>query len=499
VGVVTAVDTADPEPPLPADPFASSFDARPVFILGCLIAIYIVVFGTLTWRQQSNFGTFGFDMGIYDQGIWLVSHFKYPFDTVRGLNYFGHHVNIITLLFVPAYWLGAGPHFLYLVETIAMAAGAIPVWLLARDKTDPWVALVPAGAYLLFPSLEWINWWHFHPDALIITPLLFAWWLATRKNWRWFVVALVFALLAKEDAALAVLAMGFVLWVRKERKWAYITAAAGFVWFLIATKLIIPYANHGKEAFYEELFPGLGHSMFQILFNIVRHPSRVYRFAVLSDRLKYYRQLIFPVAGLGLGAPLVLLIGGPQLLVNIVSAHQPTHDIRYHYSSILIAVIFIATVESFCRIANRGEGWKIAVVALLVVSSVLSNREWSPSPIGRQYHSGIWAQPQARHATVNRALKLIRPDDKVTATYYLVPHITHRQYAYEFPNPFRVANWGINGEDPPDAKTSNTLFLDTTLNGTDESLYETLVGPYGPFKIVFSEDGIVVARRKKWF
>ena len=166
-------------------------DFVPIVLLAGVIALYIVVFGTLTWMQQTNFGTFGFDMGIYDQGIWLLSRFKNPFDTVRGLNYFAHHVNVITLAFVPFYWLGAGPHFLYLIETIWMALGALPVWLLARDRLGGrWLPLGLAASFLLYPSLEWINWWHFHPDALIITPLLFAWWLATRgvgagSRWRW--------------------------------------------------------------------------------------------------------------------------------------------------------------------------------------------------------------------------------------------------------------------------------------------------------------------------
>ena len=75
-----------------------------------MVGTYVGVFGSLTWHQQSNFGTFGFDMGIYDQAIWLLSRFKDPFVTVRGLEYFGHHVNPITVLFVPAYCLGAGPH-----------------------------------------------------------------------------------------------------------------------------------------------------------------------------------------------------------------------------------------------------------------------------------------------------------------------------------------------------------------------------------------------------
>ena len=163
---------------------------RPSVAAGLLIATYIGVFGRLTWAQHENFGTFGYDMGLYDQGIWLLSRFKDPFVTIRGLHFFEHHVNLITVLFVPAYWLGAGPHFLYLVETVWMALGAVPLYLLARDRLESgWLGVAVAACFLLDPSLEWINWWHFHPDALIITPLLFAWWLATRRSWGWFAVA----------------------------------------------------------------------------------------------------------------------------------------------------------------------------------------------------------------------------------------------------------------------------------------------------------------------
>ena len=140
---------------------------RPSVAAGLLVATYIGVFGRLTWAQHENFGTFGYDMGLYDQGIWLLSRFKDPFVTIRGLHFFQHHVNLITVLFVPAYWLGAGPHFLYLVETVWMALGAVPLYLLARDRLESgWLGVAVAACFLLYPSLEWINWWHFHPDAI---------------------------------------------------------------------------------------------------------------------------------------------------------------------------------------------------------------------------------------------------------------------------------------------------------------------------------------------
>jgi uncharacterized membrane protein len=466
---------------------------RPVALLGLLVGTYVAVFGSLTWAQQSNFGTFGFDMGIYDQGIWLVSRFKNPFDTVRGLNYFAHHVNIITLLFVPFYWLGAGPHFLYFVETLAMAAGAVPIWLLARDRLEnEWAALGLAAAYLLYPSLEWINWWHFHPDALIITPLLFAYWLATRRSWRWFTVAVVVALFCKEDAALAIFVLGlFIAW-RWERRVGLLTAVAGAVWFILCTKLIIPTANGGIQAFYEELFPGFGHTVTDIAWNIVRHPSRVIRLGSMHDRLTYYRQMLAPVAFLPLAAIPVLLIGGPQVLVNVVSGHPYTHDIRFHYSAIVIAAVFLATVESVALLGRTQSGRRF-LVGVVAATALATNVAWSPSPLGVKYHSGIWAKAQPKHAAANAAVAMVPSGAGVSATYYLVPHLTHRVHIYEFPNPFVVANWGVHGERPPKPSNADYLVIDTALVGDKQVLFQRLLTT--EFEKVFDRDGIVVAKR----
>jgi uncharacterized membrane protein len=472
-------------------------DRRPLAVLVALVLAYVVVFGRLTWAQQSNFGTFGFDMGIYDQGIWLLSRFKNPFVTVRGLEYFGHHVNPVTLAFVPFYRLGAGPHFLYLVETVWMALGAVPLWLLARDRLgNPWTALVLAAAYLLYPALEWINWWHFHPDALITTPLLAAWLFATRRRWRPFAAAVALALLCKEDAALAVLALGAVLALRGERRVGAATAVAGAAWFVLAARVVIPWANHGVGPLYEDLFPQFGSSVGEIFLNVLRHPGLVVRLAVQPDRITYYTQLLAPVAFLPLLAPALLLIGAPQAAINAISAHGYTHDIHYHYSAIVIAALFLATVEACARLGDRPSRQRF-LVGLVGAAALAGNVAWSPSPLGVRFHSGIWAAPQPKHAAANQALRLVPAGAGVSATYYLVPHLSHRVHIFEWPNPWVVTNWGVRGENPPDPATADYLVVDTALNGQNQALYERLTRPGGEFRVVFSQDGIVVARRAR--
>ena len=484
--------------PGPREPLYVSYlklpRAGPVTGLVVLMLGYIGVFGTLTYQQQSNYGTFGFDMGIYDQGIWLVSHFKNPFDTIRGLDYFGHHVNIITLLFAPAYWLGAGPHFLYAVETAWLAAGAIPIWLLGRDRLQSsWMALGLSAAYLLYPSVEWINWWHFHPDALIIAPLMFAYWLATRQRWGWFWVAIAVTLSCKEDAGLAVFALGLCLWLKlRHRAQGLIVSIAGAAWFLICTKLIIPFANGGGEPFYVSLFPGLGSSVFSIIGNLVFHPTRWLKLVAAQSRWTYYAQVFWPVALLPLLEPLVLLIALPQLLINTISGISYTHDIHYYYTSIIVAGVFLAVVEA-CAKRGRTQAGRRFMVGLTLSAALAANVAWGPSPISVDFHSGIWAQPSPQDQAINEAISIVPKDASVSATYNIDDHMTHRVLIYEYPNPWVVTNWGINNLKPPDPSKVDWLVLDISTTGNQSILYETLEAR--EFKVVFNQEGILVLHR----
>lgn len=468
----------------------------PEVVLAASVAAYVLILGSLTWAQQSNFGTYGFDMGLYDQGIWLLSRFKEPFLTGRGLNFFAHHVNPITLLFVPAYWLGAGPHFLYLIETVWMALGALPVWLLARDRLgNSWLGVALGAAFLLHPSLEWINWFQFHPDALTVTPLLFAYWLAGRRRWGWFAVAVAAALACKEDAALAVAVLGLLLLLRGERRAGLLTAAAGVSWFLIATDVIIPLAGGGTGPYYyQQFFPGFGNSPGAILGNLVFHPSRIVDLATQPDRLTYYQQVLAPVAFLPLAAPLVLAVGAPQALVNVASGHALTHDARFQYTAIVLAAVFLATVEAIALL-GRAPGARRFLVGLVAATALATNVAWSPSPLGVHYRTGIWVKAQPRLAAANRVIELVPGDAGVSASAALLPHLTHRVHAYEFPNPWIAANWGLRGENLPDPASVDYLLVDTQALGDRRPLYERLVGPNGQFRVVNSRDGIVMARR----
>jgi uncharacterized membrane protein len=479
-----------------------SNDHRPVVVLGILIGLYLAIFSFLTWRQHTYFGTAGFDMGIYDQGLWLLSRFREPFVTVRGLNYFGHHANYATIVLVPAYWLGAGPRFLYLFETAVLAAGAVPIWLLARERLkSEWLSVTLAASYLLHPAVGWINWWHFHPDALLITPLLYAYWFATRQCWKWFALCAGLVMLTKEDGALAMTAFGLVLLLRRLWKPGLATIVAGASWFLMTTRLLIPRANGGLHPLYDELFPAYGSSFVEIAGTMLLHPSRVIQDLTEQSRLWYFLQLVAPVAFAPLVAAPVLLIALPQLLVNSLSSHELTHDIHFHYSAIPVAAILLATVESFRRVTRR---WtRRTMAALVLVASLAGQFLWGPMPLARTFDDGFWATPNARVRAMKFAVNEVPKGVGVSGTESFVPHLTHRPRIYVWPQPFEVVKdyWGVEGSVPPDPESVDYIIIDLAHPDTYEvypqsaELFEFLISS-GKFELVFDIHDIYVARRR---
>ena len=93
------------------------------------IATFSILFGSLAVVNHRNYGTWAYDGAIYDQAIWLVSRGEQTFMSVRGMDVWGHHLNLVFFLFAPAYWLGAGPEFLYVVQNFVIALAALPIYL----------------------------------------------------------------------------------------------------------------------------------------------------------------------------------------------------------------------------------------------------------------------------------------------------------------------------------------------------------------------------------
>jgi uncharacterized membrane protein len=466
-------------------------------LLGALVITWIVVFGALVRLRQDRLASFDFDMGIHDQSIWLLAHLR-GFITVRGLQVFGHHATIGYLLYVPFSWLGAGPDFLNVSQVVIAGLGAVPVYLLARHRSrNAWLALALGAAFLLHPALQFFMAELFHPEVIAITPLLCAYYASVRRAWGWFAVFAVLAVCWKEDIALTVMLLGLLVALRGDRKVGFWTAGLSLAWFLAWTLAIFPILDHGSIQS-AGLYSDVGGSPGGIARMLFTHPSRITSRIASHDTGSYLWKLGAPFALVGLAAPLVLALGVPQALLNLISNVPWTKTITFHYAALPLVAVTLASVEGACWLARRiGHAFAAPVLAVVVLASAAATTvAWGPSPVGAEYRHGIWPlELSPRVANGRAALAVVPGSASVAASYNLVPQLSERADVYTYPNPWESRNFGIDGWPRRSPATVDWIVLDEEITSADDQkLYHRLIAD-GRFVQVFERDGYVVARR----
>ncbi len=466
----------------------------PPVALGILVAAFVVTFTVLVIRRHEQFGSFAYDMGIFDQNVWLFAHGE-QFITVRGLPALGHHGSFGLALFAPAYWLGAGPNFLNAVQVTTLALGAVPLYLLARHRgLGQWPACALGAVWLLCPAVQFMNQELFHPEAMALTPLLCAYLCSVRRSWGWFTFWIVLAMSWKEDVAIAVLMIGLLVAWRGDRRVGLLTAAVAAIWFALVSYVMLPEVS-GLPNHYEALYDGVGGSPGGILETAFRDPGRLTSRIFSGESGNFALELIAPFGFVALLAIGTLLIGLPQFLLDVLSDVGWTREITFHYAALPTVALALATVEAVSRLGRRfGTRVVAALAAVVVLGGLVTTVVYGPSPLGdedRYWPSRPAAEVRARQAAVDAV-----PDGAaVSASYLLVPHLTHRERIYMFPNPWQASYWGYRDRKQHDPGVVEWIVVDRlTLGASDTAVLESILDT-GEFRVVFERGPLLAARR----
>ena len=467
----------------------------PALLLFLITGWYAFRFSQLVIARHEQFGSFDYDLGIYDQGIWLLGKGR-QFVTVRGLPFLGHHWNPAVGIFVPFYRLGAGPNLLNVAQACAVASGAVPTYFAARRLLgNSWFALMLAVAYLGHPSSGWLIQELFHPETMAIPFVLAAWAFAEHERWRWYAGAVVVALLWKEDIALAVAMLGLVIVVRKNRRYGLITFVASLAYFVFATKLMIPQLL-GRSAFYEDLFGPLGKTPTELARNAIVNPDLYFKVLREHNAENYADQVLRPFGYVGLLSPTSLLIGIPQFFVNLLNTLSFIWDPKYHYVAMPLVSTTVAMVRGIAgrtRVASR---WGLVLLVGLFTFGV---RNTGIGPWSEKANDGYWPNgEQSTTPTYRRALAFVPRDPSVVTSspYFLTPHLTHRFEAYTFPNPWRASYWAVNGENPRSGvRVDYVIMNEAVLGPADRATYDEVVVRSGVFAEVHREGSVIVWKR----
>jgi uncharacterized membrane protein len=416
-------------------------DREFLVVLFALIGAYIALFLTLSLLRYANFTASSFDSAIFSQTIWLLSKFKAPFSTIRGMNLFGDHMAPMLFFMVPLYWIKGNIPALLTVQTIAIGLGALPLYLLARDKLESrGLALAIGAAFLIYPALEHMNLFDFHPETIGLTLLLFAFLAIDRKHTGWFYVCCIGAAFCKEDMALAVLVLGILVYFLYDKRAGKIVTIGSALYFLVTVFILIP--KLGPAGYqYSGRLEQFGNTPLEAAKNFFLHPLRTLNILATRENLRYIFDLLLPVAFLSLFAPVYLLPAIPAFVINMISSFQYQHTILSQYTAGIIPFIFIALVFGLRRVKNWADGSfrpKLvlgSLAAVIVLCSLAANFYYSPSPLSGNWNTRLYTSD--RHVDIVReGLSKIPEDAPVSAQVFLLAKLSKREKLYMFPNPF---------------------------------------------------------------
>ena len=413
---------------------------RPVPIM-LMMAGYVVHFGVVAVDTLRGFSVPAFDFGVFDQGVWLLSRFQDPFVTVMGRNLFGDHSSYILVLVAPLYWLYPHGAALLVLQCLAIALGAVPVYLVARHFNLNFIlASLLAGAYLFDPAVQQVTLEGFHPECFL--PFFFGMAIYAAICWkpRLLVVMVVLSLLVKEDVGLLVIPLGLWICFRRNRRWGLGMMAGGAAWSAITTVVIMPAilgyfspSDQGRMPFGG--LQGFIHTL---------PPAKMWAYLKAQSRPFYLWQMLLPTGFGFVLFPEIAAVCVFALAENYLSPDPYEHQILWHYSLAPSAILLIGTAHAVG--VQRRRLARVLVPFVAIACSAVACSLWGLMPFSA--HPPIVPQVDSPQNRENAALvAMIPPNAVVSADTYFVAQLDHRSQIYLWPTPFRTGNYGSFSED----------------------------------------------------
>lgn len=476
---------------------------RKFWIVMGLISVAVICFCVFyiyyLCARQTAFQTNAEDFGIMDQAIWNTIHGSVLHQTIcnsisdtncaslAGYTRFAIHFEPILFPISLLYFIWSDPRILLVLQTVVVAIGAYPAFWLARLRLrNEWLAGIFALLYLIYPAQLQATTYDFHAVTLTAALLLFTlYFMYTRQTLCFFVFAIL-SMACKEDIPLVIAA--FALWsIIFQRRWKSglaLTLFAG-VWFIVATKVIMPHFSPTGQAMLISRYSGTG-GVGAIARNVLLHPITFLRTYVFEPaHLAYIHSLLAPagyipkphgggIFYLPLLAPWILVMAVPSIAVNLLSSNPQQYTGLFQYNAEIVPVIIFSTIEALvvvrwfshiciaalarrqaAKVENgglvtglssvlsmqtgRSRWWQrvapTALICLLLVGVMLSALRTDyyfhgqlPFSIGFQ-----WPQSSAHTALAQRFIDMIPPEASVSAQTKLVPHLSQRKSIYMFP------------------------------------------------------------------
>lgn len=181
-----------------------------------LAVVFFVAYTLLSVTRYRRMLTMSWDLGIFEQAVRSYSQLHAPVADLKGpgFNILGDHFSPITALMAPFYRVFPTPVTLLVAQALLFAVSVIPIARVSAHLLGRGRGLAIGTAYALSWGVQKAVEFDFHEIAFAMPLLAFALEAVLRRRWAaamWWALPLVFV---KEDMGVTAAAIGAIVWWR---------------------------------------------------------------------------------------------------------------------------------------------------------------------------------------------------------------------------------------------------------------------------------------------
>lgn len=508
-------------------------------VLATAWAVFLALTIFLSYQRYLTYQTNTWDLGINMQALWTTAYQgRFLYYTAElswnsSGSLMGVELTTFLLALAPLYRVVPGALTLFVVQSAAVCASSLPLYLLAVRRTTRRASLCIALAYLFSAPLLGGLFYDFHSEAFVPLFGLTVWYGWETRKPRLLAISAVALLSVIEftPLILGAIALMFLLeglWSWKVKhssvdrtylRWMVflplvvlaLCAVLTPIWFTIP-KLISPSTPPIHQA------GVLGGNLSQILVNVL-NPTLVAQALSVhrSSKLIYLEVMLLAGLVLWVLRPRQVLPALPWIAVMLL-ASTTGYDVAAgnQYTFLDFPFLLPATASGYALVRRRLDGlraarsvlpvpptaaqlrsrWRrrsqlgrqsaltIALVGGLVLGFGVSQVDWSPlSPYSMNWEK-VYEVPSAHTHLLDQAARLVPPTASIAAEPDLFPQFADRGDAYPYVVPgvdfifYDTTSWWYTAILPPPA---------TNLPWSDE--VRNVSGHYG---VLVSSDGVML-------
>jgi uncharacterized membrane protein len=393
---------------------------HPIFVIVLVSTLVLFFFGSL---RHSLFHSGAWDLGIFDQGIYLISQGLVPNSSFTNFHILGDHGAFILYPLSIFYKVYPDIHWLFLIQAIALSNGIIPVFKLAlhsglSNNQGYLISLI----FILSPLIFNANLFDFHPDVIAVPFFLWSVLWARQRKVLYFCLAVAMILICKAVFAITVIAMGIWLFLFERRPViGGMAVFSGIVWFIIATQIIIPMIGGETASTVRHIgrYASLGSSYSEIFANLFLKPNLFFNKIFSIDSLVYLLLLFVPFIWCLKHANLTpLIMALPTVTMSILSDDPQQRYLANQYPLPILPFLMLIAVSSLSVIANQ-KRWHLRFIVFWAALAFITMSRLN-------LFAGEYLGSLDTWQANNEAISLVKTQGSILTTHEIAPHVTHR-------------------------------------------------------------------------